>query len=127
MADLLRVIDALRDSWGPDTAQDSIGSNPASGQCCVSSLVIQSHFGGNLLRASMIHPSPTMRPVVHYWNELPDGTWLDVTRSQFSSHWFPAKVTVNPDEKLYWFEDTKRKYDILSARVYDKLAEAFSV
>src|ERR1700710_337662 len=60
--------------WSPE--------NPAKGQCGVTALVVQEHLGGDLLLADVAHADGT-RQGVHYWNRLPDGTELDLTREQF--------------------------------------------
>lgn len=111
---------ALSRSWGTDTAQDAIKSRgPASGQCAVSSLIIHDCFGGSILRGSVATDEGF---VVHYWNELPGGFWLDSTRDQFEE-W---EIAVNVRPALiedYWFSDTERKYSILRARVIKYLEE----
>jgi hypothetical protein len=60
--------------WSPE--------NPAKGQCGVTALVVQDHLGGDLLLAEVLHADGS-RQGVHYWNRLPDGTEIDLTREQF--------------------------------------------
>ena len=54
----------------------------------------------------------------HYWNLLPSGEHLDLTREQFSE---PVKVTnasaVDRDYVLS-YEDTRRRYERLRARAH---------
>ncbi len=59
-------------------------ANPASGQCASTALVVQDRLGGDLLIAD-VHEADGSRQGVHYWNRLPDGTELDLTREQFRS------------------------------------------
>jgi hypothetical protein len=77
---------AIRASWATDTC-DPVDlpwstANPSRGQCGVTALVIQDHLGGALLMATVLNPDGS-RQGVHYWNRLPDGTELDLTRDQF--------------------------------------------
>jgi ADP-ribose pyrophosphatase YjhB (NUDIX family) len=57
-------------------------ANPASGQCASTALVVQDRLGGDLLIAD-VHEADGARQGVHYWNRLPDGRELDLTREQF--------------------------------------------
>src|SRR6185436_2099938 len=60
--------------WSPE--------NPARGQCGVTALVVQEHLGGDLLLADVANADGS-RQGVHYFNRLPDGTEVDLTREQF--------------------------------------------
>lgn len=122
------VLEALRNSWGEDTAQNPIKENgPASGQCCVSSMIIQDLFGGELLRAEMSTfdalTNGRDETIVHYWNELPGGVWVDSTRSQFTPNWVPISLVIRPKEYLWKFEDTMNRYEILRDRVMEYIKE----
>jgi len=57
-------------------------ANPASGQCASTALVVQDRLGGVLLIAD-VHEADGSRQGVHYWNRLPDGREVDLTREQF--------------------------------------------
>lgn len=82
-----QVADALRASWTRATA-DPVDAelwhpgNPARGQCGASAFVVQDLVGGELILAEVYFPDGT-RQGVHYWNRLPDGTEVDLTREQF--------------------------------------------
>ncbi len=82
-----QVSDALRASWTRGTA-DPVDAelwhegNPSRGQCGASSFVVQDLLGGDLILAEVFFPDGT-RQGVHYWNRLPDGTEIDLTREQF--------------------------------------------
>jgi ADP-ribose pyrophosphatase YjhB (NUDIX family) len=78
---------ALRAAWclwtsDPVDQPTWTEANPASGQCASTALVVQDRFGGGLLMAD-VHEADGSRQGVHYWNRLPDGRELDLTREQF--------------------------------------------
>jgi hypothetical protein len=79
---------AIRASWATDTC-DPVdlpwsADNAPRGQCGVTALVIQDRLGGDLIMAT-VHNADGSRQGVHYWNRLPDGTELDLTRDQFTA------------------------------------------
>jgi len=79
---------AVRGAWALDTcdpvdADDWCVANPSRGQCGSTALTIHDLLGGDLLIAEVIR-SDGSRQGVHYWNLLPDGTELDLTRDQFA-------------------------------------------
>jgi 8-oxo-dGTP pyrophosphatase MutT (NUDIX family) len=80
---------ALRAAWcrwtsDPVDQPAWTDANPASGQCASTALVVQDRLGGGLLMAD-VHEADGSRQGVHYWNRLPDGRELDLTREQFRS------------------------------------------
>ena len=88
--DLEAVAAAMRRHWSLETcdtvdAADWHPGNPARGQCGVSSLVLQEILGGELLLADVFFVDGG-RQGYHYWNRLPDGTEVDLTRDQFAPH-----------------------------------------
>ena len=79
---------AIRAAWALDTcdpvdADDWSAANPARGQCGSTALTIHDLLGGEVLIAEVIR-SDGSRQGVHYWNLLPDGAEIDLTREQFS-------------------------------------------
>jgi hypothetical protein len=81
---------AVRTAWARDTcdpvdADDWSPANPARGQCGTTALTINDLLGGELLVAEVLHADGS-RQGVHWWNRLPDGTEIDLTREQFTSH-----------------------------------------
>jgi hypothetical protein len=131
---LTSLIEALRESWGEDTAQPSDAiwtpENPANGQCAVSSMLVQEYLGGDLMRGVVLPLAWTQHlredeferhGIVHYWNRLAGGVWLDTTRSQFVDYVVYTLPVVRPQEYLYKFEDTVNRYNILKARVEARL------
>jgi hypothetical protein len=80
---------AVRAAWALDTcdpadAADWSAANPSRGQCGPTALTIQDLLGGDLLIAEVLRADGS-RQGVHYWNILPDGTEIDLTREQFES------------------------------------------
>jgi hypothetical protein len=80
---------AIRAAWALDTcdpvdADDWSAANPSRGQCGSTALTIHDVLGGELLLAEVLRTDGS-RQGVHYWNLLPDGTELDLTRGQFAS------------------------------------------
>ncbi|ONK12305.1 hypothetical protein [Streptomyces sp. MP131-18] len=72
-ADTCSPDDMLRSPWSPD--------NPAWGHCDITALVIHDIFGGDLVLGD-VHL--VGRPVGHHWwNRLPNGVEIDLTREQF--------------------------------------------
>jgi hypothetical protein len=69
------VQSALRKAWSLATASQWTASNPAAGQCNVTSLLIHELFGGELLRT----PLPAGD---HFYNRI-RGRRYDFTASQF--------------------------------------------
>ena len=87
---LEEVAPVLRAAWSADTCDevdlaDWSLQNPARGQCGVTALVLQELLGGELLLAE-VHFADGGYQGVHYWNRLPDGEEIDLTREQFAAH-----------------------------------------
>jgi hypothetical protein len=124
------IINALRSSWSKDTAfnpSEWSEDNRARGQCVVSSLVIQDYLGGELVRYMIdegnLHET-------HYANMLDGGAILDTTASQYSR---PVTMCIKPIDlkgfasarkKRLADDSTRKRYEILKARVDQLLAES---
>ena len=79
---------AIRAAWALDTCDpvdDWSEANPSRGQCGSTALTIHDLLGGELLIADVLRTDGS-RQGVHYWNLLPDGTEIDLTREQFASN-----------------------------------------
>jgi hypothetical protein len=110
---LSRLQDALRRSWSAETSADAARwseENPALGQCAVSALIIQDHFGGELLRCD----SPTGS---HYFNQLDDGERLDMTSDQFAGGFVPSHPELRDRDYVLSFAETRHRYEKLRRRV----------
>jgi hypothetical protein len=95
---LERLRSAIRASWTVETCDpvdvdDWSPGNPSRGQCGATALVVNDILGGNLLVAEVLLPNGS-RQGFHYWNRLPEGDELDLTRDQFS----PEEIVQAPDE-----------------------------
>lgn len=80
---------AVEAGWGPDTCDPSDladwhEGNPSRGQCGPTALVLHDVFGGELVLGE-VHIEGA-RSGFHWWNRLPDGTEVDLTRQQFRPH-----------------------------------------
>lgn len=83
---LLDLDKALRASWAADTCSpddqaDWQPGNPAWGHCDITALIVNDVFGGDLI-VGEVHRDGTQRGF-HWWNRLPSGVELDLTREQF--------------------------------------------
>lgn len=90
------VTAAVRAAWCRQTCDDSdlpdwSPGNPARGQCGATALVLHDLLGGDLLLAEVLLPDGS-RQGVHWWNRLPDGCEVDLTREQFA----PTEVVQEP-------------------------------
>jgi hypothetical protein len=122
-----------RSGWDADTSNDArfylrdqghhARMHPETGQCAVTCLVVQDELGGELLRVEM--PPGSISSVYgaqagaggHYFNRLPDGRVVDLTRGQFDS-WKPVGPSeVRTREYLLSSPDTAARYALLRERV----------
>ncbi|MEV7420023.1 hypothetical protein [Streptomyces sp. NPDC089919] len=122
----LRAIDeALRTSWAADTSHPSTVTgiawepdNPSWGHCDVTALLVHDLFGGDLV-CGEVHCDGRAEGY-HYWNRLPGGVELDLTREQFRRGEVisAAEVVRRPPGPLprRWAE-----YLLLRERVAEKL------
>jgi hypothetical protein len=78
---------------------------PSTGQCAITSMIVQDMLGGDLLRVMNVGIS-------HYFNRLEDGTEIDLTRDQFPV-WDPEPAVVRERAYLDGSEWTLTRYKIL--------------
>ena len=116
---LAAVTAAVEAGWGPDTCDPHDlplwhAGNPARGQCGVTALVVHDLLGGELLLAE--HDRDGARYGVHWWNRLPDGTEVDLTRAQLG----PGEAVGRPEVVVRPAGPPVRaraQYELLRARV----------
>jgi hypothetical protein len=111
--ELESLADMLEQAWSRDSSADPerwTVDSPACGQCAVTALVVQDEFGGDLLRT-------TVDGLSHYWNRLPDGSEVDLTRQQFAEGATYGPTVVRDREYVLSFPDTVRRYLLLRRRV----------
>lgn len=100
---LLKDIDrVLRAAWSAETCDPVdlpwAATNPTRGQCGVTALVLRELIGGELLCAVVLGRDGS-RQGVHFWNRLPVGVEIDLTRAQFTvdeTVQEPSVVTMPP-------------------------------
>ncbi|MFD7977035.1 hypothetical protein [Streptomyces sp. NPDC059071] len=83
---LLDIDAALRASWAadicsPDDQDEWRADNPAWGHCDITALVVNDLLGGDLV-VGEVYRDGAQRGY-HWWNRLPSGIELDLTREQF--------------------------------------------
>lgn len=110
----------FRITWCAETSADPEGwteENPAWGQCAVSALVIQDALGGDLLRSLVYRDSEVLTS--HYYNRLPNGAVVDVTREQFLPGDVVAEESTETRDRAYVLDnpDTNARYELLKERL----------
>jgi hypothetical protein len=109
----------IRNSWAKDTSDDPddwTESNPARGQCGVTAMVVHQMFGGVLLMSDVFRDSA--RVETHYWNRLPSGLEIDLTREQFrAGETFGDPKVIDPATSREPKPDSQRRVRLLSSRV----------
>ena len=129
MISLDKLRHAIEASWGADTSFDAsewTSGNPARGQCVVTSLVVQHYLSGELEKVTTTFDG---HPESHYFNRLPDGTKVDLSCQQYPPDQMLAPSTINlhgfasAREKMMHEPDTKARYELLLARVDQRLTK----
>ena len=120
---LLDLDRALRSSWAADTCSpddlaDWEPDNLARGHCDITALVVNDVFGGDLV-VGEVYLQDGARRGSHWWNRLPSGVELDLTREQFrhGQTVTAARVLVRPPGPLRRWEE----YLLLRGRVIGRL------
>lgn len=88
---------ALKRSWNKETCylpmqEQWTSENPAFGQRVITALIVQDFFGGEILFCEYQN---------HFWNQLPDGIQIDLTRSQF------------PPDTVIYADGTAIRHDLI--------------
>jgi hypothetical protein len=123
--------ETIRRSWSADTSADADSwtvSNPSWGQCAVTACVVQDAVGGEIVWAAATTPDGKQHS--HYFNRLPSGKILDLTREQFplDTDMLPPDGTArtagttggsfaSTREYILSFAVTKRRYELLRAKL----------
>lgn len=118
---------ALEEAWCKETSSDPNNwspSNPAWGQCAVTSLIAQDYFGGEIVWTAVTLPNG--HKTSHYFN-LIDGEEKDFTRKQFREGTVIPKGVAKTkgydstkDYILSYFK-TQERYKILKRLVAENL------
>jgi hypothetical protein len=104
-ADFLKVWTAdtsAEEEWRPEV--------PEAGHCAVTALLLQDLFGGELRRA-------LANGVSHYWNRLPDGRTVDLTRVQFLLPLTLEEEKERARSYVLSFAPTRERYELLKTRM----------
>ncbi len=118
MVSIKRLKEAIMKSWGEDTCHYKFlwrdKSLPDSaGHCRVVSLIVQDYLGGSILYS---HVKGNMN-WDHYWNLLPSGKELDLTKDQFSKNIKLVKSKKVSRKEVLSSKRTTRGYELLKNRV----------
>ncbi|MFB7467546.1 alpha/beta fold hydrolase [Streptomyces sp. NPDC056224] len=116
---------AIRAGWSAETAEPAditgipwTAENPAWGHCDITAVLVQDVVGGELVLGEVFHEG--RQEGYHWWNQLPGGMRIDLTREQFrrGETVTPGRVVKRPPGRLSrrWEE-----YQLLRRRVIDKL------
>ena len=109
--DLYRKLRAL---WSAETAsppESWSAENPAKNHCSVTALIVQDHFGGDILATKTVGGT-------HFYNRI-DGTRWDLTVSQFAE---PIPFDDIPSSRDAAMRDTTpEKYQIITQRLQASL------
>lgn len=110
----LTADDAIRRAWGGDTSADEHWTplRPELGQCAVTALIVQSLFGGELLRTMA-------NGVSHYYNSI-GGEIVDLTRAQFDEPLTLEEPVVRERDYVLSFPATLDRYNRLLNRLVDQ-------
>lgn len=113
-ADMRRIVNALRTNWRAETSSlDNWQSqHPSAGQCAVSAIIVQDYLGGEIKKCAV-------NGIVHYFNVV-EGAVLDITAGQFGSFDIDyAASRVKTKDEILRYNDTRRRYELLKAKVED--------
>ena len=114
---LEKILPEICDRKTAYCAREWTEDNPLWGHCAVVALLVQEIFGGELLRVSL-EGTPFAKARYHYWNRLPDGTEVDLTRIQFAGK-FPEglKAVVRKSKDLLRIEQVAKRFKLLKRRL----------
>ena len=100
----------LEVAWNAETSAGGYSAEtPSTGQCAVTSMIVQDLLGGELIRVINMGIS-------HYYNRLDNGVEIDLTRDQFSE-WNPEPAVVRERSYLDSGKWTMPRYNLLCERL----------
>ncbi len=102
---------AIRQCWSVETSPRWLPENPARGQCNVTTLVFNDHFGGEILKTSV-------GDQWHFYNRV-DGTIYDLTAEQFPAPPIYLNISSSRNEALSG--TLFKRYQTLAKRVRERL------
>lgn len=110
--------DALSKSWCKDTAHLSFRErwsekNKALGQCAATALIINKYLGGEIIRGEIVG-----NDISHYWNILPFGEIVDLTKSQFGGKKVEfINIEKRNSDDMLKNDDLRERYELLDKLV----------
>ncbi|MGC7095319.1 YunG family protein [Amycolatopsis lurida] len=108
----------LRQCWDERTCDPAVAwnpANPAAGHCGVTAVAVTELLGGVLLWADVFRRDG--RPDgLHYWNRLPSGLEIDLTRDQFRDGEYFGSSSVQQPIRVASARMATR-YDLYARRV----------
>ncbi|MDD4381794.1 MAG: uracil-DNA glycosylase family protein [Candidatus Dojkabacteria bacterium] len=113
---LLKV--AIKNSWCKDTVCPSVTemwnrSNKTIGQCAVTALLVYKYLGGKIYKGDILEKGYS-----HYWNVLPNGKKVDLTKSQFGYEMVILNnIKEKKPEEMLKDEELLNRYKILERQV----------
>jgi len=120
---LLKNLEKLiKNSWGRDTCHykflwDDKSITDSAGHCRVVSLIVQDYFGGEIIYSYV----KGNKKWDHYWNKLPNGKEIDLTKDQFPKNIKFVKPKIITRKQVLKSERTKKGYTLLKTKVRRKL------
>jgi hypothetical protein len=115
---------AVRTSWGQDTYPPDAKTpwdpdNPARGQCGVVAVVLNDILGGELMRGEVLVNGK--RVDFHWWNRLPGGLEIDLTRDQFGPQETVTSGVAIVRPPSTEIKRLRAEYELLRRRVFEAL------
>ncbi len=111
------LYDTVSKAWSAESSADAArwsAENPAWGQCAITALIVNDHFGGKILRVEVKNVENVRS---HYYNQLPDYGVVDFTKQQFDSTAKFENEQERTREYILSYPETKKRYEILSGAV----------
>jgi len=108
------ILEKIEKGWTKDTSYwpDRWSSeNPACGQCAITALIVQENLGGDLLRTEVEGFGS------HYYNKLPDGTIVDLTKKQFPSDAKMSAPSVKKRQDILQYKKVEKRYVALKENI----------
>lgn len=119
---LINLEVAIRAAWDAETSDTPLrydAANPERDQCGATALVVHDYLGGRMLESEVFLGAE--RTDYHYWNRLPSGLEIDLTRGQFRLGEVIAEARLIERPSDLGAEATVR-YALLAGRVASALA-----
>jgi len=116
------IKEIFKKGWDKDTCYPALrkkwrNSSPEVGQCAITALIVHDIYGGEIAYNKIKN---------HFWNKLPSGKFVDLTKGQFSNpgnlkpDLFIERSEILNSKAAKLFE-TKNRYNLLKRRVAKEL------